>query len=88
LTISVTPVQADVQGCQSLLAVQDRDDAPAWAQHRYLANPGESQSLYIADVDGAVLVIDASVGANAPFENRIEVDTYLRRSIEIGSREQ
>jgi hypothetical protein len=42
---------------------------------RYLNNPGEEENLWILDVDGAVLVIDNPISADAPFNDR--VDTYI-----------
>jgi hypothetical protein len=50
---------------------------------RYLNNPGETEDLWILDVDGAVLVINAPIGPDAPFRDRAEVLVQMLQSIRI-----
>lgn len=53
---------------------------------RYLNNPGQDENLCILDVDGAVLVIDVPVSADAPFKDRADASISMLHSIRIEPR--
>jgi hypothetical protein len=73
-----TPTLAKIDGC-------DRGRFALWwgGGQRYLNNPGESQDLWMLDIDGSVLVIDAPVGADAQLQDRDQVYGDLVGSIRI-----
>jgi hypothetical protein len=76
----MTPSPATVSRC-------DGDRFAVWTEpgggQRYLNNPGETEDLWILDVDDAVLVINAPVAADAPFRERAQVLVQMLQSIRI-----
>jgi hypothetical protein len=76
----MTPSPATVSRC-------DGDRFAVWTEpgggQRYLNNPGETEGVWILDVDDAVLVINAPIAVDAPFRERAEVFVQMMQSIRI-----
>jgi hypothetical protein len=78
-----TPSVAKVSRCDgNHFMVSGGPDGEA---QRYLDNPGQDDYLWILDVDGQVLVIDAPVGLDASAQDRAEV-LQIVESIRIDPR--